>query len=366
VSDSRSNSKHLSKKEILSYLNANLSEKEMHRIERHLLSCDLCAEAMEGYEGLDSIENIEKDLVEIENRIQQKIRTEKSGKGFPFLRVAAIIIALIVSGVFITNYFKNDIGTKRFSQKKETENTKSKSGEDSIQTKKNIEEQVETKDEKEKKQSQSANPKIPETIEVADESEMIKSAYTLEDEIEEISTMEFSIELQENNKSFNTSAIEATENGVKGYAEMEKDQIEDVKIKMDSEKTISTTMAAPQMKRSAEIESYTVLQENTPEDQEIKNENAVPIIGTEAYNEYLEREVQFPIEAREKGIKGKVTIQFLLNEKAEMSHFEVKKGLGYGCDEEAIRLIKEGPGWKAAIKNGEAVSQTVKVKINFK
>ena len=52
MSDPKSNSVHLSERDIKGYLNSELPDKEMHRIERHLLLCDLCAEAVEGYEAV--------------------------------------------------------------------------------------------------------------------------------------------------------------------------------------------------------------------------------------------------------------------------------------------------------------------------
>ena len=72
------------------------------------------------------------------------------------------------------------------------------------------------------------------------------------------------------------------------------------------------------------------------------------------------------IDAFNNEIEGKVLVQITINEIGEVSNPTIVEGLGYGCDEEAIRLIKEGPEWKAAIKNGAPVSQTVKVKITFK
>jgi hypothetical protein len=41
------------------------------------------------------------------------------------------------------------------------------------------------------------------------------------------------------------------------------------------------------------------------------------------------------------------------------------KGIGYGCDEEVIRLIKEGPRWVPTRKNKEPVRDKVKVRLRF-
>ena len=49
-----------------------------------------------------------------------------------------------------------------------------------------------------------------------------------------------------------------------------------------------------------------------------------------------------------------------------LSDFKIIKSLGYGCDEEAIRLIKEGPAWISAFKDGKTISEEVKIKVTFK
>jgi TonB family protein len=49
---------------------------------------------------------------------------------------------------------------------------------------------------------------------------------------------------------------------------------------------------------------------------------------------------KYPKEAKLKMVEGKVWIEFVVNEDGSLSDFIVTKGLGFGCDEEAIRLMK--------------------------
>ena len=68
--------------------------------------------------------------------------------------------------------------------------------------------------------------------------------------------------------------------------------------------------------------------------------------GFKKYEKYIRRNLRMPAAAKEAGVKGKVTIGFYLNSDGRPTRVEVIKSLGYGCDEEAVRLIKNGPKWK--------------------
>ncbi|MFH1321823.1 MAG: energy transducer TonB [Bacteroidota bacterium] len=62
--------------------------------------------------------------------------------------------------------------------------------------------------------------------------------------------------------------------------------------------------------------------------------------GRKALSEFVEKNMQYPKEAMEKGIEGMVMVKFDINHKGKVIKAEVKNGLGYGCDEEALRLVK--------------------------
>ena len=54
-----------------------------------------------------------------------------------------------------------------------------------------------------------------------------------------------------------------------------------------------------------------------------------------------------------------------LDSTGAITSIEIKRNLGFGCDEEAIRLVKEGPGWEPAIKDGLNIASSVRVKVKF-
>lgn len=61
--------------------------------------------------------------------------------------------------------------------------------------------------------------------------------------------------------------------------------------------------------------------------------------GRAAINELIRRELRYPEKALEAKVEGKVKVSYTLNHKGLVTAAKVAKGLGYGCDEEAIRLV---------------------------
>ncbi|PKK36194.1 hypothetical protein BWI96_12335 [Siphonobacter sp. SORGH_AS_0500] len=92
---------------------------------------------------------------------------------------------------------------------------------------------------------------------------------------------------------------------------------------------------------------------------------AEPVMGSEAYKTYLQENLRKPELAKEKGISGTVILSVQIKDDGRIGTIKVRKGLGYGCDEEAIRLVKEGPEWKPARRKGKSVSSTVRVEVRF-
>lgn len=67
--------------------------------------------------------------------------------------------------------------------------------------------------------------------------------------------------------------------------------------------------------------------------------------GAEAFNKYLSENLKYPEEAKKNKISGIVTISFAVNKDGSINNIAVSEGIGHGCDEEAIRLIKNSPKW---------------------
>ncbi len=92
---------------------------------------------------------------------------------------------------------------------------------------------------------------------------------------------------------------------------------------------------------------------------------AEPQGGIRAYDRYLDDNVRYPTEAFAKNIKGKVQIRFTVKTNGQLEDFQVVKSLGSGCDEEVVRLVKEGPTWSPTLEDNVAVESEVLVKVKF-
>jgi TonB family protein len=87
--------------------------------------------------------------------------------------------------------------------------------------------------------------------------------------------------------------------------------------------------------------------------------------GIRAYNKYLDANARYPQEALKNNVKGKVKVEFAVRTDGSLDEYKIVKSLGYGCDEEVIRLIKDGPKWSPSTENGRPVESTVRVGVKF-
>ena len=81
---------------------------------------------------------------------------------------------------------------------------------------------------------------------------------------------------------------------------------------------------------------------------------------------YLNKNLHYPDAARENNIQGRVILKFVVNETGNVSDVQVVRGIGGGCDEEAVRVLKAMPPWKPGKNNGTAVKVYYTLPISFK
>ncbi|NVO84852.1 energy transducer TonB [Hymenobacter terrestris] len=87
--------------------------------------------------------------------------------------------------------------------------------------------------------------------------------------------------------------------------------------------------------------------------------------GQAALAKYLQRNLRYPTSALRAGVGGRVYIAFTVNTDGSIADVEVLKGLGYGTDEEAIRVIRQMPVWKPGYQNNRAVPVRYNLPITF-
>ena len=90
------------------------------------------------------------------------------------------------------------------------------------------------------------------------------------------------------------------------------------------------------------------------ENSENSSSVASPVDGFSNFKKYITSNLRYPEQAKQAGVEGKVVLLFNITNKGRPTDIEVKKSLGYGCDEEAIRLLVEGPDWEQGSTSAKA------------
>ena len=88
--------------------------------------------------------------------------------------------------------------------------------------------------------------------------------------------------------------------------------------------------------------------------------------GYEELFKFILANIKYPPEAMKKNLQGKVLVSFNVTTDGSITDIEVKQGLGSGCDEEALRVIKLMPKWNPGEKDGKPVKCGMILPIQFK
>lgn len=111
------------------------------------------------------------------------------------------------------------------------------------------------------------------------------------------------------------------------------------------------------------------------DDEEPEEDNEVFLIveempvfpgGAEALTKYLASSVKYPVVAQENGIQGRVFVQFVVNQKGEVTDVKVSRPVDPNLDKEAIRVVQSMPKWAPGKQRGKAVKVSYTVPINFR
>lgn len=87
--------------------------------------------------------------------------------------------------------------------------------------------------------------------------------------------------------------------------------------------------------------------------------------GMAAFYSFLSKKTKYPKQARRMQVQGKVYVQFVVNEEGDMTDLKVIKGIGAGCNEEALRVMKLAPNWSPGRQRGRPVKVRMVVPIFF-
>jgi TonB family protein len=129
------------------------------------------------------------------------------------------------------------------------------------------------------------------------------------------------------------------------------------------------------------IVSSTIPQDNEKKKEKVKyvapvqpDKNGVYILveeqpqytgGDDARIKFLQENIKYPEEAKKAGIQGKVFVTFVIQADGAVTNVKVLRGIGGGCDEEAIRVVKMMPNWIPGKEKGKNVAVQFNLPIKF-
>ncbi len=81
---------------------------------------------------------------------------------------------------------------------------------------------------------------------------------------------------------------------------------------------------------------------------------------------FIYANIKYPPRAQEAGIQGKVIVNFVVERDGKITHIKIERGIGFGCDEESIRVLNKMPPWTPGEMGGKAVPVYFTLPITFR
>jgi TonB family protein len=88
--------------------------------------------------------------------------------------------------------------------------------------------------------------------------------------------------------------------------------------------------------------------------------------GTSALLQDISRNLRYPVLAQENKISGKVILQFVVTKTGSIGEVIVVRGIGSGCDEESVRVVKSLPNFIPGMINGVTIDVWYTLPISFR
>lgn len=87
--------------------------------------------------------------------------------------------------------------------------------------------------------------------------------------------------------------------------------------------------------------------------------------GVEEMFSYLKNNIRYPDEAKKNGVQGTVFVTFVVEKDGTITNVKILRGIGAGCDEESLRVVKSMPKWTPGTKDGKPVRVAFNLPIKY-
>ncbi len=147
-------------------------------------------------------------------------------------------------------------------------------------------------------------------------------------------------------------------------------------VTTDSVETTMATQDDLSTKPNLEVPAEEEIKVEEPKEKVIEQVEVAPVFTiveempafnggeTELYK-YLHDNTKYPEEAKELGIQGRVFVTFVVETDGSITDIKVVRGIGGGCDEEAVRVVKSMPRWTPGKQRGVPVRVQFNLPIKF-
>ncbi len=327
--------KHLAPEELLDYNQGILGSSEMYRLELHLNECSLCSDALE---GMADVKNPKEVLSAINKEINP---IEETTISITYWTIAASITLLALVGI---SYW--------FLSKPVNEPTLA------INTP-----PLEILEEK---------PILDKTPAIIDSAEDIlteeppvqteeteRTTVAVEHEKPKQQPIISRQEIEHPEATEDIISVEQVSGAVNNVAAIEEAMIKPIESDAEILAEVveaNPTNASKARKKESKAQSIPMKDQNEP----------IPTGGMPALKAYINQNLIYPQKAVDNKIKGTVILEVTINSDGSINNISVIKGIGFGCDAEAMRLISTGPSWTPKVENGTGVKASRQLKIKFK
>lgn len=139
--------------------------------------------------------------------------------------------------------------------------------------------------------------------------------------------------------------------------------IEEIEINLDIEMTEDTRIEEVIY---VESEESAMPEEKIDEIFTIVEQQPSPKGGLKAFYDYVGSNMEYPAKARRMGLEGRVFVEFVVEKDGSLTDIQVVKGIGGGCNEEAVRVISGAPKWNPGKQRGREVRVRMVMPIMFR
>lgn len=344
---------HLTREQMQRYLKGELSAREMHEVERVLMDSDFYADAAEGFElSRQAGVKTERVLTDLRHRLNERMKGHQRRKllAWPAWSAAAGIV-LAITGYFVIRYIEHENELKAM------------------------------------KASEAAIEEILSSIDNSDTRDTLKvlvpepdeylASYAAYRQADTPASAALQPGIAQRLRNVQLPAVDSEQADAVQHDKETADQAvtreqavlkETLAESSGQEKQADADVLAKQAPAAAENRAYAkrALEQNTFRPQiitgKVLDEDDQPL---PAYQKYLADSLRYPPQALENQTAGRVELSFRVDENGRPLDIRIEKSLGDGCDQEAIRLIREGPDFRVP-GDGSRIKQSVVFKLPSK